>query len=100
MHWQCMIESASIYRSTCDVMHYVCKLMEWSEAASATVGSAEYFGTEKSRRGALAPLPPSPLLLCHPLLIIFQSQHEMEGKANMILSCPYQNIVQNDIAWM
>ena len=75
--------------------------VEWSGAASAAVGSANLlYSTEKNRRGALAPLPRSPLLLCPPLQIIFQSQHEVEGKANMISSCPYQYIVQYDTVWM
>ena len=76
--------------------------VEWSGAASATVVSTEYFGTaqKKNRCRALTSLPRSPLLLCLPHQIVFQSQHGMEGKANMILLCPYQYMVEYDMVWM
>ena len=75
--------------------------VEWSGAASATVVSAEYFCTAQKRIDVEPSHLCLVLLYCFaPLQIIFQSQHEMEGKANMILSRPYQHIVQYDTVWM
>ena len=76
--------------------------VEWSGAASATVVSTEYFGTVQKKTDA----EPSHLCLdplyCFalPHQIILRSQHGMEGKANMILLCTYQYMVEYHTVWM
>ena len=81
--------------------------MRWGRGSISYSGEHRVFwySTEKNRRGALAPLPRSPLLLCPPPQIILEYQHSMEGKADMISFCPYQGIVyqymeEYDSVWM
>ena len=66
MDWQCVVESAPIYWSTCGVALYVIwkSEMVWG-AASATVGSTEYFGTAQKR------IDVEPSHLCLDLLYCF-----------------------------
>ena len=58
-------------------MHYVYEGVEWSGAASATVGSAEYFGTAQKR------IDVEPSHLCLDLLYCFALPFKSYFSLNM-----------------
>ena len=74
--------------------------MEWGSITYIGQHRVLWCSIEENRCRALTSLPQSPLLLCLPHQIIFQSQHGMEVKANMILLCPYQYMIEDDMVWM
>ena len=98
MDHQCAAESTSIYWSTCDVGHYVVWRTGMEQGNISYNGRHRVFWSspETNRCRALTPLPRSPLLPCHPRPIILQSQHGMEGKANITLLSPCQHIIEHE----
>ena len=71
-------------------------------AATATGGSTEYFGTAQKRIDVVPSHLCLDLLYCFvpPHQIILQSQHGMEVKANVILLCSYQYMIEYEPVWM